>query len=444
MKKISDFPPRLRRGVSDRLVRWNVWHFVWISVLGSVLITAVMEWLFHGEVTPDFIVTAIVAALVLASLCIFFVDIIITRLKQAEADLSRANEKYSRIFHEAPVGICQVTPQGGYVTANMELARILGYDSPGGLMSRVTDVGRQVYAAPEDWRRLLSLLESGARVEHFEALNTRQDGSLVWTSQNCRAIRDASGRPLYVESSVSDISARKNLEAWRADMDRTMRHDLKSPLSGIVSMATAMAKNPATPAQSRQAVALIAATGEQVLRMINISLEINKIEAGVFDLRVEDVDLLGIVFDLINLSGDIIDVKTLTLEVEADGRPAGRSTVFSAYCHRLLFYCLVQNLLQNALESSPPGGVVRISLAREAGVTLEVRNQGAVPASVRERFFDKYATVGKKSGMGLGTYSVKLIAQAHGGAASMDTAEASGTLVTVRIPDLAPGPARSV
>jgi PAS domain S-box-containing protein len=438
MKKNIDFSARIRPDLSDKLVRWNVWNFVWISLVGSVLITAVMEWLFHGVVTYDFIVTAIVAALILASVCVFFVDIIIRRLKKVEIDLLKANEKYSLIFHEAPVGICQVTPQGRYLTANMELARILGYDSPHELMSRVTDIGLQVYAEPGDWLRLLSLLESRARVEHFESLNRRQDGSLVWTSQNCRVIRDAAGSCLYTESSITDISARKNLEAWRADMDRTMRHDLKSPLSGIVSMATALLNNTNTPPHLQSAVALIAATGEQVLRMINISLEINKIESGVFDLQVEEVDLIRIIFDLIKLYGNIIDFKKIKIEVYAENDPAGESTAFVAPCHGLLYYCLVQNLLQNALESSPDSGVIRISLQRDPGITLRVHNQGSVPVSIRERFFDKYATEGKKSGTGLGTYSVKMIAQAHGGEALMDTSEATGTLVTVRIPDLTP------
>ena len=442
MKKITAILAATRCKIPDKLARRSVWHLVWMSVLGAVLIAAFMDWLLNGRVGYDFILTAVVAAAVMASMSSLMVDVVTKRLRKAESDLVKANEKYSLIFHEVPVGICQATPQGRYVAANMELARILGYDSPRELMSRVTDIGGQVYADPGDWLRLLSLLESRARAEQFESLCKRQDGSLVWTSLICRAIRDASGSCLYTESSITDISARKNLETWRADMDRPMRHDLKCPLGGIVSMATSMATNTAAPAQVREAVALIAATAEQVLRMVNISLEINKIESGAFELQVEEIDLIKTVFELVKLYGTIVDFKKIKIEVWAENNPAGESTSFVAPCHGLLSYCLVQNLLQNALESSPDAGVIRISLQRDSGVTLRVHNQGSVPVSIRERFFEKYTTEGKKSGTGLGTYSVKMIARAHGGSALMDTSDATGTLVTVRIPDLTPRLAR--
>ena len=62
-----------------------------------------------------------------------------------------------------------------------------------------------------------------------------------------------------------------------------------------------------------------------------------------------------------------------------------------------------------------------------------IANKGAVPESVRERFFEKYATAGKARGTGLGTYSARLIALSHGGDIAMATDDA-GTVVTVRLP----------
>ena len=66
--------------------------------------------------------------------------------------------------------------------------------------------------------------------------------------------------------------------------------------------------------------------------------------------------------------------------------------------------------------------------------SLEVRNQGQVPEDVRDRFFEKYATSGKRGGTGLGTYSARLIAEVHGGAIAMATSAEGGIVVRVTLP----------
>jgi signal transduction histidine kinase len=65
---------------------------------------------------------------------------------------------------------------------------------------------------------------------------------------------------------------------------------------------------------------------------------------------------------------------------------------------------------------------------------IAIHNAGVVPEAVRDRFFEKYATSGKRSGTGLGTYSAQLIAKAHGGHIEFTTSEAEGTRVTVVLP----------
>jgi two-component system sensor histidine kinase/response regulator len=58
-----------------------------------------------------------------------------------------------------------------------------------------------------------------------------------------------------------------------------------------------------------------------------------------------------------------------------------------------------------------------------------------VPAAIRERFFDKFATAGKAEGTGLGTYSARLLAQAQQGDVHMHTSDESDTtVITVSLP----------
>jgi K+-sensing histidine kinase KdpD len=91
--------------------------------------------------------------------------------------------------------------------------------------------------------------------------------------------------------------------------------------------------------------------------------------------------------------------------------------------------------LKNAGEASPDAAVVEIEIAREGAFTkLLVRNKGAVPRSIRDRFFEKYSTKGKANGTGLGNYSARLIARSLGGDIAMSCSdELDETCVTVSL-----------
>jgi K+-sensing histidine kinase KdpD len=65
---------------------------------------------------------------------------------------------------------------------------------------------------------------------------------------------------------------------------------------------------------------------------------------------------------------------------------------------------------------------------------IRIYNQGAVPEHIRDRFFEKYVTSGKKRGIGLGTYSAKLMAETQHGSVAMATSEQDGTTVTIQLP----------
>ncbi len=66
-------------------------------------------------------------------------------------------------------------------------------------------------------------------------------------------------------------------------------------------------------------------------------------------------------------------------------------------------------------------------------VHLCIHNLGAVPEPLRESFFSKYSTVGKQGGTGLGTYSAALLAKAMAGTLSMETSDAAGTSLHLRL-----------
>jgi signal transduction histidine kinase len=96
---------------------------------------------------------------------------------------------------------------------------------------------------------------------------------------------------------------------------------------------------------------------------------------------------------------------------------------------------LFTNLLLNAVEASPPGGVVDVQVsANGAAVLVEVRDQGSgIPEEHLERVLEPlYST--KPAGTGLGLPIARQIAKAHGGTLSIQNGIGAGVVATVRLP----------
>ena len=126
-----------------------------------------------------------------------------------------AEERLRTLFENAIEGIFQTTPEGRYLSANPALARIFGYDSPEKMMATVKDIGAELYADPVRRSEFKRLMETTDVVEGFEYQLVRGDGARVWINENAHAVRDESGKLLYYEGTVEDITLRKRAEAER-------------------------------------------------------------------------------------------------------------------------------------------------------------------------------------------------------------------------------------
>ncbi|WP_428565814.1 MAG: ATP-binding protein [Solidesulfovibrio sp. DCME] len=240
------------------------------------------------------------------------------------------------------------------------------------------------------------------------------------------------GRDCVIESFV-DISEQKKLESLREDVERMTRHDLKAPLTGIIGLPDVLMDDPDLPGHVRPLLGMIKESGLKMLGMINLSLDLYKMEAGTYVLDPRPVDLCRV---LESVAGDLAPLtraKAVAIRFETDGASglAGPVTVLG---EELLFFSLFANLLKNAVEASPRDGEVAVAVLGRDMVLVSLHNAGAVPEAIRDRFFEKYATSGKAGGTGLGAYSARLIVESLGGTISCVSDEAAGTTLCCMLP----------
>lgn len=240
------------------------------------------------------------------------------------------------------------------------------------------------------------------------------------------------GTSLYV---AVDVTARRHLEKLKEDVERITRHDMKGPLGAIIGLPDMLLQHPGLPPETMQALTLIRNAGHTMLNQINLSLDLFKMEQGSYELSPQPVDITALIREILPQVNQLIGIKRLRVDVLLNGRHVLPDERFFVSGEKLLCFSMLANLLKNAMEASPQNGTVTMRLTDTPnGPEIAIHNKGSVPLSIRQRFFEKYTTAGKRYGTGLGVYSAALIARTQGGNISMTTSEVAGTWVTIKLP----------
>src|SRR4029078_2051608 len=141
--------------------------------------------------------------------------------------------------------------------------------------------------------------------------------------------------------------------------------------------------------EDAELLATIERAGYRILNMVNLSLDLFRMETGTYQFHPQAVDVAEVAR---RVAADLeaqAASKNIDVRVRANGMSAATQELL-ARGDELLSYSMFANPVKNAIEASPHGTVVAISLAQDDGsVVAEVHNAGAVPESVRMRFFQK-------------------------------------------------------
>lgn len=222
----------------------------------------------------------------------------------------------------------------------------------------------------------------------------------------------------------------------REVVERLTHHDLKSPLTAVLGFPRMLINELSLTPDQLETLEMIEEAGRRIFEIVNSSLDVCNMEMGRYQPQFVPVDIVKLVRQVAGHTKRLFEIKAATLALRAHGRVPGEDDSFKVRGEELLLYSMLANLIKNALEASPRGETVTVTLGDEGTDTqvIAVHNLGAVPMEIRDCFFEKYTTSNKERGTGLGTYSAKLITETLGGSIDMKTSEESGTIVTIRFP----------
>jgi signal transduction histidine kinase len=212
-----------------------------------------------------------------------------------------------------------------------------------------------------------------------------------------------------------DVSGRREVEKFKDEMLSIASHDLKTPATVIKAQAQLLRRrvraHTADDADIDEGLTMITEQADRLSKLLNLLLDLSRIEAGRLQLDLAPTDLRAILTNL----GRALQSTSEKHEIIIN---APRGVIGHWDARRLEE--VVQNLLSNAIKYSPAGGTIDVELhPDDHSATVHVRDHGVglepheVP-HVFERFY-RGQGIRRLEGTGLGLYIVQAIVSAHGG-----------------------------
>ena len=270
-----------------------------------------------------------------------------------------------------------------------------------------------------------------------------EEGGLAVFSLNPALYTEETNNTLKIAVRELEPILRFNLQAeamekLKADFSAMIVHDLRSPLTAVLSGAAIVEDGLAGPVNEEQKkwLAKIGVNVHNLLDLINDFLDLSKLEAGRIELLKEEVDLEPLIQNSLDNYLVLAQDKKISLESHVDpalprihADPRRLNQVFI-------------NLLSNALKFTAKGGKIDVgaSQVKPEEIQVWVKDSGVgIRSQEIGNLFEKYrqttsGKTAKEKGTGLGLVICKMIVEAHGGRIWVESTEGKGTTFFFSLP----------
>lgn len=345
------------------------------------------------------------------------------------ASLQAATRRYRELFEDSIDPILITDWSGKILEANREAIQFTEYN---------IDLlyGFSIFEMHEPHWELLGLdcenLRNSSTLTYESRLNTR-GGKVIPIEVNVSQVDLENMQSL--QWIMRDITSRKELDDLREDLTAMIYHDLRSPLSNIVSSLDMLgAILPIDNNPSLKSIFNIAnRSTERMQRLISSLLDINRLEAGQSITNQKAVEVKSLVDSALTSVQPLLDGKQQIMEsrVSPDCQPIW---VDEDMARRVLI-----NILENGIKFTPAHGSLCIEVEPEDDwVRFSVQDSGpGIPMEARDKIFKKFVRLQTErfaKGMGLGLAFCRLAVQAHGGRIWVESPPGEGSKFSFTLP----------
>ncbi len=230
---------------------------------------------------------------------------------------------------------------------------------------------------------------------------------------------------------LHDVTERRHVESLRADLVRTLVHDLRNPLTVIRASVDLLAADGAASPRTQELVEPARLATQRLLDLASRLLEVQALQRGRVALERSPVDVAALIGEAVEMQEPLASAKgqRLVIAAAADLPPL--------LVDRELIGRVLQNLIGNAIKFTGPGEIrVAAHRADAESVAVRVEDQGpGIAPEVRDRLFGEFVRGNVADrGSGLGLAFCRGAIEAHGGSITADSEPCRGTSFEFRLP----------
>src|SRR5262249_1847477 len=190
----------------------------------------------------------------------------------------------------------------------------------------------------------------------------RTDGTYLWVRGEGIAQLGPDGSTERFLTSYIDITQLREMNRaleesvrLREEVERISRHDLKTPLNSVIAVSRLLREGARFSREDEELLSIIERAGYRILSMVNLSLDLYRMESGSYQFQPQAIDLADVVRKVAaDLEGQAAS-KSVALRLRQSGRSLARA-------EELLCYSMLGNLVKNAIEAAPENEVVSVTV----------------------------------------------------------------------------------
>ncbi|MGD1118679.1 MAG: PAS domain S-box protein [Dehalococcoidales bacterium] len=369
----------------------------------------------------------------------------ITGKMKAEEALRESEEKFTKIFHAAPLGVTiSRLADGVLMEVNESFISNFGFN-------REEVIGRStlelnIWLKPAQREKMIETLTTQGRVSN-EEYQLRNKSGEVHTYLFSAELIDCDGESCIL-AMTNDITNYKRMEAQaleaenlrevdrlRAELLANVSHELRTPLASIKGFATMLLdySQRLKPSEKRDYLETIDNNTDRLVALIEQLLEMSRLGAGMSSIKKITANASKLCKDVIYQARIRVPDHVFLLDLPP------RLPLIDIDLRRIRQ--VLDNILDNAVKYSNPGTEITLSVRKtgpEILFTIADHGSGISKADL-PRMFEKgfHSSHGLKTGIygaGLGLSICKALVEAHGGRIWLESEEGKGTIASFTLP----------
>jgi two-component system phosphate regulon sensor histidine kinase PhoR len=347
------------------------------------------------------------------------------QVSQTYKAYTSTDEQFHQLLDELMIGIFIIDTQGALRLVNPKMLEILGLSQQA--------VNRNYLEVIHD-PTLIHLIHqaSAEKMNIHEEIQVTQVPQKMCLDVSLRYLDDPINE-YQVLGIAYDLTRVRQLEAMQKDFVSNVSHELKTPVTSLLGFTETLldgAKD--DPVTLEHFLTIMQKDAQRLQQMIQDILQLSR-SSSTIDFEEQQIQLAPFIEEVLSSYRKTIQEQQLKVVI------AGSSTC-TFYTKPELFYPIIKNLVENAIQYSPPQGTITISYAIDQQLTLSVADTGiGISQKDQERIFERFYRVDKarsrhSGGTGLGLSIVQNYTELLGGTVAIESHLGLGSTFTVSLP----------